>query len=168
MSLCDPVNSLRPDAAGLVSGLRRLGAGVLVLILTACNSGPRVAILAPGGTVRAGVEVEVAATPAARELGLMYRGHLEADRGMIFIFPRATPVKFWMRNTNIPLDLIFADALGRVTAIVANAQPYSVKLLGPPDATQYVLEVSAGFAARHEIQPGDHFEFHGFLPRAAD
>jgi uncharacterized membrane protein (UPF0127 family) len=138
----------------------------MALILSACNAGPRVAIVAPDGIRRATVTVEIADTEAKRELGLMYRDHLAHSHGMIFVFPRCGPVKFWMRDTKIPLDMIFADASGRVTAIVAHAQPYSDKLLGPASATAYVLEVNAGFAARNRIRPGDHFEFLDFVARA--
>ena len=60
----------------------------------------------------------------------MYRKHLDDNAGMIFVFPDPAPRNFWMHNTVIPLDMIFADATGRVTGIVANAQPYSDKLLG--------------------------------------
>jgi uncharacterized protein len=140
----------------------------MALILSACNAGPRVAIVAPDGIRRATVTVEIADTEAKRELGLMYRNHLDHDHGMIFVFPRSGPVKFWMRDTKIPLDMIFADASGRVTAIVAHAQPYSDKLLGPASATAYVLEVNAGFAARNRIRPGDYFEFLDFVARATN
>jgi uncharacterized protein len=140
----------------------------MALSWSACHMSPQVAIVAPGGVRRATVSVEIADTEAERELGLMYRNHLAPGRGMIFVFPRAAPVKFWMRDTEIPLDMIFADASGRVTAIVAHAQPYSDKLLGPGGLTAYVLEVNAGFAARHGIRPGDHFEFLGFAARATN
>ncbi len=148
------------------AGFPLASALALALVFAACKSGPRVAIIGPDGATRAVVRVEIANTPAEREIGLMYRDHLDSSSGMIFVFPSATPVKFWMRNTEIPLDMIFADATGQVTEIVANATPYSDKALGPDSATQYVLEVNGGFAARNGIRAGDHLEFLGFSPRA--
>ena len=77
----------------------------------------------------------------------MYRNHLDENAGMLFIFPRPSAAQFWMKNTVIPLDMLFADSNGKVVGIVANAQPYSEALLGGFNGTLYVLEVNAGYAA---------------------
>ncbi len=119
-------------------------------------------IIAPDGTTRATVQVEVADTNSLRETGLMYRKHLDADAGMIFIFKSSTDLKFWMHNTEIPLDMIFADPSGKVIGIVANAQPFSDKLLGVVGNSQYVLEVNGGFCARKGIRAGDRLDFSRF------
>ncbi|MDO8431491.1 MAG: DUF192 domain-containing protein [Candidatus Binatus sp.] len=149
----------------------RPGSLTLVLAIVAilgCARGPCVAIIAPDGRTRATVRVEVADTNSKREIGLMYRKSMDADAGMIFIFKSPSNLRFWMHNTELPLDMIFADASLRVVGIVANAQPFSETLLGVESDSQYVLEVNAGFCARHGIKAGDRLDFLGFANRAID
>lgn len=98
----------------------------------------------------------------------MYRNELGRDAGMIFVFSRAAAQTFWMKNTAIPLDIIFAAPDGRVIGIVANAEPYSENLLSVPGKSQYVLEVNGGFCKARGVLPGDRFDFRGFTPRARD
>lgn len=136
----------------------------LMPALASCQSEPTVVIVSSDNAKRATVEVEIADTPDTRELGLMYRKKLDANAGMLFIFPAAEKAHFWMKNTVIPLDMLFADSDGKVLGIVANAPPYSEALLGGFDGTLYVLEVNGGFAASHGIVDGDHLEFRGFSP----
>jgi len=83
---------------------------------------------------------------------------------MLFIFPAAEPLKFWMKHTEIPLDMIFADANGRIVGIVADATPYSEQPVGPDTPALYVLEVNGGFCARHGVRKGDRMSFAGFEP----
>jgi uncharacterized membrane protein (UPF0127 family) len=137
---------------------------MLLPVLAACDPTPTVAIVAPNQSTRASVKVELAATNDARELGLMYRKHLDENAGMLFIFPTADSVQFWMKNTPIPLDMIFADSNGRVIGIVVNAEPFSEKNVGGFGPTIYVLEVNGGFAARHNLVVGDELRFSGFNP----
>jgi uncharacterized membrane protein (UPF0127 family) len=139
----------------------------LMPALASCDPTPQVAIVSGDNSKRSAVKVEIADTPDARELGLMYRNHLDEDVGMLFIFPNPTATHFWMKNTVIALDMLFADANGKVLGIVANAQPYSEAMLGGFDGTLYVLEVSGGYAARHHIIAGDRLEFRGFSPHTA-
>ncbi len=143
-------------------------AALLAIAVTGCSK-PQVLIRPSGGNAAlATVKVEVADTPAKREIGLMYRSHLAPDAGMIFIFPTALPVRFWMKNTEIPLDMVFADGKRQIIGIVANAAPYSEKLLAVEGNSKYVLEVNAGFCKRYGVKAGDYIEFRGFSPRAAD
>ncbi len=148
--------------------MRRLGAFLLVLyalfFLLGCTRGPCVTISTPAGKQLAALSVEIADDDTKREVGLMYRKHLDEYAGMIFVFPQPAPLKFWMKNTVIPLDMIFADQTGRVTGVVANAVPFSETPLGVPGLSQYVLEVNGGFAARHSVAAGDRLEFSGFQP----
>jgi uncharacterized membrane protein (UPF0127 family) len=132
--------------------------------LAACDPTPTVVIAAPDHSRRVSVKVEIAATNDARELGLMYRKHLDENAGMVFIFPTADPVQFWMKNTPIPLDMIFADSNGRVIGMVTNAEPFSEKNVGGFGPTMYVLEVNGGFAARHNVVVGDELKFSGLNP----
>jgi uncharacterized protein len=148
--------------------MRRLRASLLVvwalLFLLGCARGPRVAISTPEGKQLAALSVEIADDTTKREVGLMYRKHLDEYAGMIFVFPEPAHLAFWMKNTVIPLDMIFADQTGRITGIVANAVPFSETPLGAPGLAQYVLEVNGGFAARHSIVAGDRMSFSGFQP----
>jgi uncharacterized protein len=125
---------------------------------------PKVIIKASDGAERAMVRVELAVTPGQRTFGLMYRNHLDEDAGMLFIFPEMQPLKFWMKHTEIPLDMIFADSSGVVVGIVANATPYSERPVGPDAPALYVLEVNGGFSARHGVRAGDRMSFAGLDP----
>ncbi len=149
-------------------GFGPLAPVVIVLALLGCARGPCVTIVGADGKPRATVAVEVANTGPQRELGLMYRKHLGDNAGMIFVFPDAARRNFWMHNTVISLDMIFADAAGRVTGIVANAEPFSDKPVGVQADSEYVLEVNGGFCAKNAINPGDRFDFSGFSPHALE
>jgi uncharacterized membrane protein (UPF0127 family) len=100
-------------------------------------------------------QVEIAADNATRERGLMNRRFMPADHGMLFEFDRDAPVSFWMKNTYIPLDLIFISGAGVVMSVVANAEPLSERVIpsGPPCAA--VLEVNGGVAAAIGLKVGD-------------
>jgi uncharacterized membrane protein (UPF0127 family) len=105
------------------------------------------------------VEVEVADTAAARARGLMYRRDLAAAAGMLFIFPEESQQQFWMKNTPLSLDMVFIDANRRIVGIVENAKPFTTTSRGVDAPSKYVLEVHAGFCARHGIATGDRVEF---------
>jgi uncharacterized protein len=99
--------------------------------------------------------VEVMRTDAQRELGLMYRRSLAQDHGMLFAFATVQPVMMWMKNTYIPLDMIFMDKTGHVASIVANATPLSEQILTSGVPVYAVLEVNAGTAAKIGLKLGD-------------
>ncbi len=130
--------------------------------------GPRVAIVGPDGHPRATVAVELAQNDPQRERGLMYRGELASNSGMLFIFKTPVHASFWMHNTQIPLDMIFAGSDRRVIGVIPNAAPYSDAPLEVAGISKYVLEVNAGFCNRHGIGAGDRLEFHDFTPSPAD
>jgi hypothetical protein len=157
-----PLRSLRFNLVAAIVAV------CLSVALAACAESPRVAIAQPDGTRRAIIKVEIADTPSARELGLMYRKQLDEDAGMIFVFPAPDRLSFWMKNTEIPLDMIFADSNGVVLGIVANAVPFSEHPVGVQDDSRYVLEVNGGYAQRHHVHPSDKLEFLGFTPRATE
>jgi uncharacterized membrane protein (UPF0127 family) len=102
-------------------------------------------------------KVEVADTPATRERGLMFRKSLAADRGMLFDFKFKTeqPVSFWMKNTLIPLDIVFIGANGRIVSIARNATPLSETPIASAGPVLDVLELRGGRAAEIEAAPGD-------------
>jgi uncharacterized membrane protein (UPF0127 family) len=144
---------------------RALGAA-LGLALAACASAagpeaaraPRVVLEAADGKPHA-VRVELARTPREQEQGLMFRRELAEDAGMLFIFPASDRRAFWMKNTLIPLDMIFIDEGGRVAGLVENAEPLTLTPRDPGVPARYVLEVRGGWAARHGVRPGARVRF---------
>lgn len=100
-------------------------------------------------------EVEVVDTEATRAQGLMFRKEMAADHGMLFDFRREEPVWFWMKNTYLPLDMIFARADGTIVSIAEDTTPLSEAAIGSGGAVRFVLEVDAGTAARLKLRPGD-------------
>lgn len=133
---------------------------ILLLALTtlaACTRGPRVVVHTARGPVT--ISVEIASTPATREHGLMYRSDLGTDAGMLFLFPQDENLQFWMKNTPLPLDMIFIDALRTVVGIVANTRPFSTQARGVGKPSRYVLEVHGGLCTKHGIASGDKVEF---------
>jgi uncharacterized membrane protein (UPF0127 family) len=106
--------------------------------------------------------VELAQTPAELRRGLMFRQHLPADQGMLFILQPPDRAEFWMKNTLIPLDLLYFDGRGVLQQIVADAPPcrQSVCPTYPSASTAigYILEINGGEAARRDIRVGDPLE----------
>ncbi|MBA3810270.1 MAG: DUF192 domain-containing protein [Caulobacteraceae bacterium] len=100
-------------------------------------------------------KVEIADTDAAREKGLMFRKTLAADRGMLFDFKRAGPVAFWMKNTLIPLDMLFVGGDGHVISITRDAVPLSTTPIPAGGDALGVLELRGGRTAEIGAQPGD-------------
>jgi uncharacterized membrane protein (UPF0127 family) len=141
---------------------------VMAVFAACAQEQPKVAITGQDGRDLIVVNVEVAATNAKRELGLMFRRHLDEQAGMIFLFKQPQHLTFWMKNTLIPLDMIFADSDGRIVGIVENAAPLSESIDAVDGDSQYVLEVNGGFCKRHGVIAGDRLRFIGFVPNASD
>lgn len=99
--------------------------------------------------------VELADTPALRAQGLMHRRDLAADRGMLFLFPRAEQRTMWMKNTYVPLDMLFIDGAGRIIDIATDTVPLSERVIASSGKARSVLELPAGTAARLGIGVGD-------------
>jgi uncharacterized protein len=100
-------------------------------------------------------EIEIADTEAERAQGLMHRESLDARAGMLFDFGRETTIRMWMKNTLIPLDMLFLGENGHIRHIAANTAPYSEALIAAPGPARYVLELNAGEAAQFGIEVGD-------------
>ncbi len=99
--------------------------------------------------------VEVATTPAQLEQGLMFRQSLAPDSGMLFDFKSPQPVMMWMKNTLIPLDMLFVDMQGRIANIHERAVPGSLETIGSGASARAVIELNGGTVARLGIKPGD-------------
>src|ERR1043165_1218134 len=126
---------------------------------SACQTEPAVTI-SPATTGRdVTFQVEIADTPSKRELGLQYRRDLPGDRGMIFIFPTESEQAFWMKNTPIPLDMIFISAGRRIVGIVQRAAPSTLDPRSVPGSSQYVLEINGGLSERYGFKAGDPVRF---------
>lgn len=99
-------------------------------------------------------KLDIAATPAQQECGLMFRKTMPRDVGMVFPFAPPRPLTFWMENTILPLDLIFVGADGRVIGI-GNGVPFSRDMIASGGVAARVIELNAGEARRIGLKPGD-------------
>ncbi|MEM7752931.1 MAG: DUF192 domain-containing protein [Pseudomonadota bacterium] len=122
-----------------------------VSALAACDEA-RVDLRGDWGQAR--FSVEVADTPAERSQGLMHREDMPRSAGMLFVYERPQPVSFWMRNTLIPLDMIFMDAEGTVQRVHENAIPLDETSIPGGTEIQYVLEINGGLSSRLGIVEG--------------
>ena len=112
-------------------------------------NGPKVIIATPSGDVA--VDVEVVSTEAKIERGLMYRQNMPLDAGMLFLLPEIKDWTFWMRNTLIPLDMIFIRKSMTIAGIVENAEPKTETLRTVGEPSQFVLEVNGGWTKAHAV-----------------
>lgn len=150
-----------PDAHTVLTNLRwmrRLAAPVLaaaiVLPLSACSADEsRLSIQSATGTHQ--FTVEVVDTPESRAKGLMYVQELADDAGMLFDFKEVRPVSFWMRNTFIPLDMLFIEPDGTVLNIHVNARPHDTTSIPSAGPVQFVLEIAGGRSVELGIEAGD-------------
>ena len=111
--------------------------------------------------------VELATTPPQLEQGLMFRRTLAPDAGMLFDFKTPSPVSMWMKNTFIPLDMVFIDGEGRIQQIVEQATPHSLAIINSNEPALAVLEIAGGEAKRLGLHPGQrvlHAALVGYHP----
>ncbi|HYI09334.1 MAG TPA: DUF192 domain-containing protein [Thermoanaerobaculia bacterium] len=123
----------------------------------AAAAGPRV--IFPDGFV---VSVEVVADDESRAQGLMWRDQLRPGTGMLFVFPADDVFSFWMKNTLIPLDMIWIDSSQRVAGVIFNVPPCKVEncpSYSPNVTARYILEVAGGVAEAHGLKVGDQLRF---------
>jgi uncharacterized membrane protein (UPF0127 family) len=99
--------------------------------------------------------VEIAGDHASQEKGLMFRKTLAPDAGMLFDFHADVMTSFWMKNTILPLDIIFVRSDGTISSIAANAVPFSEASIPSTEPIRAVLEINAGRARALGIEPGD-------------
>jgi uncharacterized membrane protein (UPF0127 family) len=122
------------------------------------------AIRTAGGSV-INFKIWSADTPSREEQGLMFVRQMDEHAGMLFLFPENRPVSMWMKNTYLPLDMLFMDRRGRIDYIAADAVPLSEEIIGPGTPEFAVLELNGGAAARLGIKPGDVVMHAAFKPQ---
>ena len=101
------------------------------------------------------IDIEIADNEFKREIGLMGRAEMAERQGMLFVFEEEYYASFWMRNTILPLDMIFIDKQGRIINIHKNTTPFSDQNYPAAGLTFFVLEVNAGFTDKYGIKEGD-------------
>jgi uncharacterized protein len=105
------------------------------------------------------IDIQIANSDFDRELGLMFRKQMDENKGMLFIFPVEERQSFWMRNTFIPLDMIFVNSSKKIVTIHRNTQTLSDQSYPSTAPAQFVLEVNGGYCSRHNINEGDKINF---------
>ena len=151
-----PPISRRQCLLPVAAGLLLLGAGPAAAQLARFPTA-ELTIVTGGGPHK--FKVEVATTPEQLEQGLMFRQNLAADSGMIFDFKAPQPAMMWMKNTLIPLDMLFVDAKGQIVNIHERAVPGSLDTIAAAAPVRAVVELNGGTAARLGIRPGDKVLF---------
>ncbi|MCC7385714.1 MAG: DUF192 domain-containing protein, partial [Deltaproteobacteria bacterium] len=107
---------------------------------------------------------EIADTPEERARGLMYRTELRDDEGMLFLFTQEGPLSFWMKNTLIPLDMVFITSDHTILGIVENATPKTETSRNVPGLSQFVLEINGGLSQRLGLKAGQKVSFYAPTP----
>jgi uncharacterized protein len=105
------------------------------------------------------ITMEFAKTEAARNQGLMYRKTMPDSCGMLFVFEQMQPLSFWMKNTILPLDIIFIDDHYKIITIAKNTVPFSEASIPAASQGQYVVEVNAGFTDKYQVEEGNTITF---------
>ncbi len=141
--------SLLPMLVALLAGLSRFSVGADLQKFPTSE----LTIISATGPHR--FKVELAETPAQMTQGLMFRTSLAPDAGMLFDYQQPTVATMWMRNTLIPLDMLFVDAQGRIVNIHERAVPQSHDVIAAAAPVRAVIELNGGTASRLGIEPGD-------------
>jgi uncharacterized membrane protein (UPF0127 family) len=150
----------------------RIPVGPLVVLLIAAVHAAAVQSKLPRGRAvfpdETAVSIDIADTEPVRERGLMFRERLAPNEGMIFVFPQSGYYPFWMKNTLIPLDMLWLDGSGRIVSIARSVPPCKADPCPsyPPDANaSYVIEVVSGFSREHGLKVGDVVKLEGVPSR---
>ena len=109
-------------------------------------------------------QAEIADSPEERQRGLMFREHMEDDHAMLFLFPDEKQRSFWMKNTYIPLDMLFIQSDRSILGIVENAEPRTTTGRSVPGDSQFVLEINGGLARARGIMARQEVRFVAPLP----
>lgn len=117
------------------------------------------AVVSSGGIPKARFDIEIASSEQASMQGLMYRESMDASQAMLFDPEGLANTPFWMKNTYIPLDIIFIDDDSRIINIVENTRPFSEEQIYSDGIYRYVLEINAGLSGKYGLTPGDKIEW---------
>ncbi len=153
----------------------RIAVSALLLSLAACSTAPQAASAAASGAATAALvpltvqtaagprrfRVAVARTAEEQARGLMFRETMPADEGMIFPMDPPRPASFWMKNTILPLDMIFIRADGTIARVAERTVPYSLDTVDSGEPVAAVLELNGGAAAAAGMAPGDTVKWPG-------
>ncbi len=123
--------------------------------VAAQTAGPREELTVTTSAGPHELQVEIANDDRERSFGLMFRRSMGADEGMLFDFGAEEPASFWMRNTYIPLDMLFIEADGTIESIAERTTPLSDKSVSSKGPVRYVLEINGGRSDSLGIAPGD-------------
>jgi hypothetical protein len=156
-------SSKREDSPAMPQPPPSAGSGSATVTQPPAAAQPIVYLGAPNGEVP--VKVEVVATEAKIERGLMYREHLPLDAGMLFLMGETRQWTFWMKNTLIPLDMIFIKSDMTIAGIVENAEPQTETLRKVDEPSLYVLEVNGGFTKQTGVVAGAKVRFENLPPQ---
>lgn len=105
------------------------------------------------------IEIEIADDQEQRAQGMMYRSAMDENKGMLFIHDYPEIQSYWMKNTKLPLDIIYVGDNKEIVTIYQGVMPYSKKSIPSSSEALYVVEVNAGFTGRHGIEEGDLIDF---------
>ncbi|MCL7713084.1 DUF192 domain-containing protein [Stenotrophomonas mori] len=148
-----------------MSAFRRAAGLLLLLLLSGCASADARHWVELAGTR---FQVELALDDATRARGLMFRDHMDADHGMLFVHDTEAPQAYWMKNCKIPLDILYFDDQRRLVAQRRDTPPCSAGDACPPYPSgrpaRYVLELNAGQAARMDLRDGAELRFGPGIP----
>jgi hypothetical protein len=150
--------------------MRRLIAALLLLVAGAAAAGaedlvfPRGELWIESAGTRHHFEIELAESSRQMARGLMFRSELADNAGMLFDFGRTGPIAMWMKNTLIPLDMLFVDARGSITHIARWTTPLSLETISSHGPARAVIEIKGGRAAQLGIAPGDTVIHPTFVP----
>ncbi len=148
------IASRRPGGLALfLAAFIALVASLAPAIGHAAATGETLVVTTPAG--KHAFTIEWAVTPDERERGLMYRKSMPKDHGMLFDFQTEQSVAFWMRNTYLPLDMLFIDGAGTVKRIEHKATPLSDRFIPSGAPVRYVFEINGGMADALGISEGD-------------
>jgi uncharacterized protein len=159
---------------GIASRLCRAGLALIAAVALACaawaDDARELDRMFPRATLKIATpdarlhtfKVWVAEDESRRARGLMYVRGLADDEGMLFIYPQAQHIGMWMKNTLIPLDMLFVAADGRIAHVVANTTPHSLETVESKGPALAVIELKGGAAAKLNIRPGARVEHPAF------
>ncbi len=140
---------------------------VCLILSNACKTSVaevQVSFQKQDGSLTPPIAAELAATPDARRVGLMYRKEMPKDRGMLFVFPDETERSFWMKNTYLELDIVYLNSNKRVVGVVERATPLTESPRPSNAPAKYALELIGGESDRLGISTGDMAIIEGNLP----